>query len=69
MRNKGVKFVESAKTIPVLWFGFPPVAILIPNQFQRVIFQIKGEKIIFQREISQIKENKFLLKFIFIFFE
>ena len=54
VRAKGVEFFQSAKNNPVLWFGFPPVAILIPNRFQRVI--------------SQKKDNKFLLKFIIYYF-
>ena len=44
------EFFQSATKYAVLLFGFPPVAILIPNRFRCVI--------------SQQKENKFLLKFI-----
>ena len=45
---KGAKFFQSATNFPVLLFGFQPLAILIPTRFQRVM--------------SQIKENKFLIK-------
>ena len=52
---KGAKFVQSAKKNLVLLFGFPPVvAILISNRFQYVI--------------SQMKENKFLIKFLIYYF-
>ena len=43
-----IVYVKTAKEIAVLLFGFPPVAILISPRFQRVM--------------SQMKENKFLIK-------
>ena len=42
-------FFQSAKINFVLLFGFPPVAFLISNRFQCVIYQMK--------------ENKFVIKF------
>ena len=51
---KGAKFVQSAKNIPVLLFGYFPVEILISNRFQRFM--------------SQMKENRFLIKFIIYYF-
>ena len=51
MYAKGTKLFQSANKIPVLLlFVFTPVAILISNQFQHVM--------------SQMKENKFMIKFI-----
>ena len=48
------RFCSSANKNLVLLFGFPPVVILKSNRFQCVI--------------SQIKENKFLIKFIIYYF-
>ena len=45
---------KNPKNNLVLLFGFPPVTFLIPNRFQCVI--------------SQMKENKFLIKFIIYYF-
>ena len=51
---KGAKFFQSATNFPVLLFGFQPVAILIPTRFQHVM--------------SQMKENKFLIKLLICYF-
>ena len=52
--RQGCRFCfQNAKTNRVHMFGFPNVAILISARFQRVM--------------SQMKENKFVLKFIYLF--
>ena len=48
--TKGAAFFQSANNFPVLLFGFPPLAMLISTRFQHVM--------------SQMKENKFLIKFL-----
>ena len=51
---KAAEFFQSAKKKLVLLFGFPPVAFVISNRFQCVI--------------SQMKENKFLIKLLIYYF-
>ena len=48
--TKGANFFQSANKIPVFMFGSLPVEILISNRFQCAM--------------SQMKENKFIIKFI-----
>ena len=52
---KGAEFVRSANKNVELLFGFSPIAILISDRFEYVI--------------SQMKENKFLIKLIIDYFE
>ena len=49
---KAAEFVQSAKNNPVLLFGFPPVTI--PFNFSV--------------SLSQMKENRFLIKFMIYYF-
>ena len=51
---KAVEFVQSATIFPVFLFGFQPVTILISTRFQCVM--------------SQMKENKFLIKLLIYYF-